>query len=127
MSNRGKSYKRRLTDDEVREMRRLHTSRGLNGVEIGRMFGVSAVTAGRAIAMRSYTHVDGIDLGTPEFCPCLTHAQARRRSVNLNRARAAVVSAVCLHCQMGVVKAVVGDLLENNGAAVCRSCEEKLS
>lgn len=123
MSNKGKTYSRRLTDDEVREIRALHFHKGMSGHQVARLFQIRPVTANRVISRRGYANVPDLEPGTPEMCPCVQHTEARRRSVNLARARAAVVSAVCLHCTTGLTQKSVGELLKHGGAAVCRACE----
>ena len=46
-----------LTDDQVREMRRLYATGKMSWLDIGRQFGVSKRCAGRAITKESYADV----------------------------------------------------------------------
>lgn len=49
----------KLTDERVREMRRLYASGGLSFTAIGRLFGVSRPNAAYVIKGQTWKHVEG--------------------------------------------------------------------
>lgn len=119
MAGRGR-YVRRLTDDEVREIRHLHSERAFSAARIARQLDVSPVTVARVVSRRTYADVVDIEGGTV-MCPCVTHTTARRRTVNLGRVRAVAVLVLCVHCGRGVT-ATAADVQARNGVVVCAHC-----
>lgn len=120
MTTSQQTYARRLSDAEVREMRELHAVKGMSAAKIARQFGVKPITVGRVVSHRTYTNVADIEGGT-STCPCLAHTVARRQNVNLGRARALDVNALCTHCGRPV-RSTVAYLQAHNGAVSCTEC-----
>lgn len=121
MSNKGINYRTRLTDDEVREIRALHLQKGMGPSEIARLFKISATTAGRVAARRSYQQVPDLKAGAKDMCPCVKHTEERLCSVNIARARESIVAAVCLHCR-GVAHVSVKAIESHGGNVRCLEC-----
>ena len=113
-------YARRLSAAQVREMRELHAVKGLSAAKIARQFGVKPITVSRVVSHRTYTDVPDVDGGT-STCPCLAHTIARRQNVNLGRARALDVNALCTQCGR-LVRSTVAYLQAHNGVVSCTDC-----
>lgn len=118
--------KPRLSDNEVREIRRLYHQEEKTLVVIGGLFGRSFQTIHKIVHRRTYQHVPAVDYHMPRNCHnCLDCVADRRRERNVAIGNAARLVGECVRCGEPV-KVKATKLIGAPGRVLCAKHDRRL-